>query len=120
MAVNYGYEIANYDKKIQNILRENAISETNSINRYKGLKTITTRASESYNKDFQEILEDHRLELVNKLQVKERQYEALLNLLTYLNALTLEIKNKSKSHIKEIVNKITILEKQISKLRNII
>jgi hypothetical protein len=118
MAHSFGGSIAKYDIEIKDILRRNADNEQNYIDQYIVLKEFMPKSGKSYKKDLLQILEQRNLELKYKLQIKERQNEALLVVLEYLNTL---VKNKHcKLTIQEIVDKITLLENEIKMLRNII
>lgn len=120
IAGGYARDIAKHDKKIQNAIQEAINSEQDAIDTYIKMKNYGAKYGNSINNDFLELLEQYRLEIQNKLQNKEKQVEALMTILNYLNALILDTKIKTNSEIKEVVNKISLLQKNISYLRNII
>ena len=117
MALSFGGSIATYDKNVSELLAENSDLEKSAIDQYKTLKQFIPQKETSYKKDLLRILEQRNLDLKNKLQIKERQNEALLSVLEYLN--TLE-KKQCKINIKELIDKITMLENEIALLRNVI
>ena len=117
MALNFGDSIAKYDKHINTILAESDDYEKSAIEQYKKLKQFIPQKDTSYKKDLLKIVEQRNLDLQNKLQIKERQNEALLRVLEYLS--TLE-KKQCKINIKELIDKITDLESKIAELRNTI
>jgi hypothetical protein len=117
MALSFGGSIAKYDKNVNKILLENSDYEKSAIEQYKTLKQFMPQKDTSYKKDLLNILKERNIDLKNKLQIKERQNEALLTVLEYLN--TLE-KKQCKLNIKELIDKITLLENEIALLRNVI
>jgi polyhydroxyalkanoate synthesis regulator phasin len=118
MALSFGGSIAKYDMEITKILQETADNEKNNITNYIALKEFTQQGGKKYNKELLQILESRNLELKYKLENKERQNEALLIILEYLN--TLEKNKYCRLNIQETVNKIVFLENEIKMLRNII
>ena len=117
MALSFGSSIAKYDKEIASLLAESDDYEKSAIDQYKKLKQFIPQKDTSYKKNLLKIVEQRNLDLKNKLQIKERQNEALLRVLEYLS--TLE-KKQCKINIKELIDKITDLEGKIAELRNTI
>ena len=117
MALNFGDSIAKYDKDVDTLLAESDDYEKSAIEQYKKLKQFIPQKDTSYKKDLLKIVEQRNLDLKNKLEIKEKQNEALLTVLEYLN--TLE-KKQCKLNIKEIIDKIILLENEIVVLRNVI
>ena len=115
MATGFGCSIAKYDMKVKKLLEQSEDDTSYLIDQYSALKQVR-----STKPDILKLLKERNIELTQKLQNKERQIEALLNVLEYLNPITLEQKNHSEPAIKEIVNKISLLEKKVSQIRNII
>jgi len=112
---SFGGSIAKHDMKVKKLLDQSEDDTSYLIDQYSALKQVSSK-----NPDILKLLEDRNKQLTNKLQNKEKQIEALLNVLDYLNSITLEQKSHSKKDIKDIHNKISILEKKVSKLRNVI
>jgi IS1 family transposase len=117
MALSFGSSIAKYDKDVDSLLAESDDYEKSAIDQYKKLKQFIPQKDTSYKKNLLKIVEQRNLDLKNKLQIKERQNEALLRVLEYLS--TLE-KKQCKINIKELIDKITDLEGKIAELRNTI
>jgi hypothetical protein len=117
MALSFGGSIAKYDKNMDSILAENANFEKSLIEQYKTLKQFIPQKEKTYKKTLLKILEQRNLDLQNKLQIKEKQNEALLTVLEYLN--TLENK-QCKLNIKELIDKISLLETEIKLLHSVI
>jgi hypothetical protein len=117
MALSFGGSIAKYDKNMDSILAENANFEKSLIEQYKTLKQFIPQKETTYKKTLLKILEQRNLDLQNKLQIKEKQNEALLTVLEYLN--TLENK-QCKLNIKELIDKISLLETEIKLLHSVI
>lgn len=117
MAFSFGGSIAKYDKDIDKILEENTNIERTAIEQYKTLKQFIPQRDSSYKNNLLKLLEQRNLDLKNKLEIKEKQNEALLTVLEYLN--TLE-KKQCKLNIQELIDKIILLENEIAVLRNII
>ena len=118
MAGSFGATVASYDMKIKKKLDEITSSEDNIIKQYKILKEFLPKCSESYKKDLILILDERKLYLQYRLQDRERQNDALMKVLDYLNPL--EKKTHCKLHIQEIFNKTTLLQNEITMLRSII
>lgn len=117
MALSFGGSIAKHDKKVETLLAENSDFERSAIEQYKTIKQFIPQKDTSYKKDLLKILEQRNLDLKNKLQIKEKQNEALVTVLEYLN--TLE-KKQCKLNIKELIDKISLLENEIALLRDVI
>jgi iron uptake system EfeUOB component EfeO/EfeM len=115
MATSFGGSIAKHDMKVKKLLDQSEDETTYLIDQYSALKHVSSK-----NPDILKLLEDRNKQITKKLQVNEKQIEALLNVLEYLNSITLEQKSHSEKDIKDIHNKISILEKKVSKLRNVI
>jgi len=117
MALSFGGSIAKYDKTISSIFEDNMNIERSAIEQYKTLKKFIPQKDTSYKKNLLKILAQRNLDLKNKLEIKEKQNEALLTVLEYLN--TLERK-QCKINIQELIDKMSSLENEIADLRNII
>jgi len=117
MAFSFGGSIAKYDKDVGTLLAESDDYDKSVIEQYKKLKQFIPQKDTSYKKDLLKIVEQRNLDLKNKLQIKERQNEALLGVLEYLSSLE---KKQCKINIKELIEKITDLENEIVELRNTI
>jgi hypothetical protein len=118
MTDSYGVSVAKYDMKIKKLLQDIANDEEIKIKQYIDLKEFLPKCSERYKKDIILLLDERKLYLQYKIQDKERQIEALLKVLDYLN--TLEKNKQCKTHIQEILDKITELQNEITMLRTII
>jgi hypothetical protein len=117
MALSFGGSIAKYDKEVDTLLAESDDYDKSVIEQYKKIKQFIPQKDTSYKKDLLKIVEQRNLDLKNKLQIKERQNEALLSVLEYLSSLE---KKQCKINIKELIDKITDLENEIAELRNTI
>ena len=117
MALSFGSSIAKHDKNVETLLAENSDFERKAIEQYKTIKQFIPQKDTSYKKNLLKILEQRNLDLKNKLQIKEKQNEALVTVLEYLN--TLE-KKQCKLNIKELIDKISLLENEIALLRDVI
>ena len=112
---SFGGSIAKHDMKVKKLLEQSEDDTSYIIDQYSALKRVSSKKP-----DILKLLKDRNEQLTKKLQNKEKQIEALLNVLEYLNSTTLERKKHSEKDIKDIHNEISILEKESSKLRNII
>ena len=111
MENSLGGTVAKEDNTIKEALKKMIDLEDNIITQYQKLKEIEPTCNESLRTDFEKILEEHRLFLEYKLVAKEKQNDALLVLLDYLNTLD---KKEKKMHINETLVKMESLENEIS------
>ena len=110
MASSLGGTVAKEDNTIKEALKRMIDLEDNVLNQYQKLKEIEPTCNDSLRTDFEKLLEEHRLFLEYKLIAKEKQNDALLVLLEYLNTLDKKEKNM---HIDETLVKMKSLDNEI-------
>ena len=117
MVKSLGEKIANYDNKVKDILTNIINNKEVIINEYKQIKQALPNYDESKRKILEKILNTRKKEFEYIITLKNKQNEALLKLLEYLN--TLEKKEKN-IHIRQTLDKMKKLDNEISILSNLI
>lgn len=117
MVKSLGENIAIYDNKIKHILTNIISKKEEVINEYKELKQILPEYDESKKKKFEKLLNTRKQEFEHTLDFKNKQNEALLKLLEYLN--TLEKKEKN-LHIRRTLDKMKKIDNEITLLNSLI
>ena len=110
MVNSLGGTVAKEDNTIKEAIKRMIDLEDNIIKQYQKLKEFQPTCNDSLRTDFEKILEEHRLFLEYKLIAKEKQNNALLVLLEYLNTLD---KKEKKMHIDETLVKMKSLDNEI-------
>ena len=115
---NLGYNIASQDNLVNVLLKKIIEKEEEYILQYIRLKELYPQCKDlSLKTEFEKILEVKRLSLEYKLQSKEKQHNALLKIVDYLNNLE---EKKEKLDTQELLQKMSLLEKEISNLQKAI
>lgn len=115
---NLGYNIASQDNLVNVLLKKIIEKEEEYILQYIRLKELYPQCKDlSLKTEFEKILEVKRLSLEYKLQSKEKQHNALLKIVDYLNSLE---EKKEKLDTQELLQKMSLLEKEIGNLQKAI
>jgi hypothetical protein len=117
MTKSLGENIAIYDNKIREVITQVIRNKAATINEYKKLKHIVPNYDESKRKTLEKILNERKQQIQYMIILKNKQNEALLKLLDYLNSLE---KKDKKIHIKQILDEIKKLDKEIILLNDLI
>jgi hypothetical protein len=117
MVKSLGENIAIYDNKIKHILTNIINNKEEVINEYKKLKQILPEYDESRKKTAEKLLNARKQEFEHTLDFKNKQNEALLKLLEYLNSLEKKEKNL---HIRRTLDKMKKIDNEITLLNNLI
>jgi hypothetical protein len=117
MVKSLGENIAIYDNKIKHILTNIINNKEEVINEYKKIKQILPEYDEYKKKTFEKLLNTRKQEFEYTLNFKNKQNEALLKLLEYLNSLEKKEKNL---HIRQTLDKMKKIDNEISLLNNLI
>ena len=117
MVKSLGENIAIYDNKIKHILTNIINNKEEVINEYKKLKQILPEYDESRKKTAEKLLNARKQEFEHTLDFKNKQNEALLKLLEYLNSLEKKDKNL---HIRRTLNKMKNIDSEISSLDSLL
>lgn len=117
MVKSLGENIAIYDNKIKHILKNIINNKEDIINEYKELKRILPNYDELKKKTFEKLLNEKKQQFEYTLILKNKQNEALLKLLEYLNGLEKKEKNL---HIRQTLDKMKKLDSEITLLNDLI
>ena len=117
MVRSLGENIAIYDNKIKHILTNIIHNKEEIINEYKELKHSLHEDDKYKKQTFEKLLNTRKQEFEHTLTFKNKQNEALLKLLEYLNSLEKKEKNL---HIRQTLDKMKKIDNEISLLNNLI
>ena len=117
MMKSLGENIATYDNKIKHILTKIINNKEKIINEYKELKQVLPKYDEIKKKTLEKLLDERKQEFEHTLTLKNKQNEALLKLLEYLNSLE---KKENHLHISQTLDKMKKLDNEISLLNKLI
>ena len=113
-----GYNVATKDMLVNVLLKKVIEKEESYIHQYIKLKELYPQCIDLPIKtEFEKLLEVKRLSLEYKLQSKEKQHNALLKIVDYLNSLE---EKKEKLDTQELLQKMSLLEKEIGNLQKAI
>jgi hypothetical protein len=117
MVKSLGEKIAIYDNKVKDLITHIVNDKEALINKYKELKHNLPNYDETKIKILDKLLNTRKKEFENTLTFKNKQNEALLKLLEYLNSLEKKDKN---IYIRQTLDKMKKLDNEISILNSLI
>jgi hypothetical protein len=117
MVKSLGEKIAIYDNKVKDLITHIVNDKEALINKYKELKHNLPNYDETKRKTLEKLLNTRKKEFEDTLTFKNKQNEALLKLLEYLNSLEKKDKN---IYIRQTLDKMKKIDNEISILNSLI